>query len=175
MPNSERVERRIWWFTVSKAADRSRRMRAEERELALALIWRHVTYYKRMLLGSKIQRLVNVAIYELLLQYLNKLAINAFKAINNTCFPLQSHRHWDGLRSPYLTHTPNTQTRTHARTPIDMNLATLWKTTVWAHQSTTGKMCTAYSIYTTVDDGTVSTFSPVTQKIPSVRCHRDPI
>lgn len=31
-----RVERRIWWSTVSNAADRSRRMRTEESEFALA-------------------------------------------------------------------------------------------------------------------------------------------
>ena len=28
--------RRIWWFTVSNAADRSRRMRTDERDEALA-------------------------------------------------------------------------------------------------------------------------------------------
>jgi len=36
MPSSARVERRIWWFTVSKAADKSRRMSTDEREELLA-------------------------------------------------------------------------------------------------------------------------------------------
>ena len=36
MPNSARVARRIWWFTVSNAADRLRRMRTDERDKALA-------------------------------------------------------------------------------------------------------------------------------------------
>jgi len=36
MPSSARVERRIWWFTVSKAADGSRRMITDEREELLA-------------------------------------------------------------------------------------------------------------------------------------------
>ena len=36
MPSSERVARRIWWFTMSNAADRSRRMRTDERDEALA-------------------------------------------------------------------------------------------------------------------------------------------
>ena len=36
MPSSARVARRIWWFTVSNAADRSRRMRTDERDEALA-------------------------------------------------------------------------------------------------------------------------------------------
>ena len=35
-PIALRVERRIWWSTVSNAADRSRRMRTEESEFALA-------------------------------------------------------------------------------------------------------------------------------------------
>ena len=35
-PFSSRVERRIWWSTVSNAADRSRSIRTEEREFALA-------------------------------------------------------------------------------------------------------------------------------------------
>ena len=36
IPSSARVARRIWWFTVSNAADRSRRMRTDERDEALA-------------------------------------------------------------------------------------------------------------------------------------------
>ena len=36
MPSLVRVARRIVWFTVSNAADRSRRMRADERDKALA-------------------------------------------------------------------------------------------------------------------------------------------
>ncbi|KAK0138344.1 hypothetical protein N1851_025338 [Merluccius polli] len=36
MPSSARVEKRIWWFTVSNAADRSGRKRTDERDLALA-------------------------------------------------------------------------------------------------------------------------------------------
>ena len=36
MPSSARVARRIWWFTVSNAADRSRRMKTDERDEALA-------------------------------------------------------------------------------------------------------------------------------------------
>ena len=36
MPNSARVARKIWWFTVTNAADRSRRMRTDERDEALA-------------------------------------------------------------------------------------------------------------------------------------------
>ena len=34
-----REDRRIWWLTMSKAAERSRRMRTEEREAACA-VWR---------------------------------------------------------------------------------------------------------------------------------------
>ena len=37
MPRSDRMERRIWWLTVSKAAERSRRIRTEERDEALAV------------------------------------------------------------------------------------------------------------------------------------------
>jgi len=37
MPSSARMERRIWWFTVSKAADKSRRMSTDEREDLLVL------------------------------------------------------------------------------------------------------------------------------------------
>ena len=36
IPSSARVARRIWWFTVSNAADRSSRMRTDERDEALA-------------------------------------------------------------------------------------------------------------------------------------------
>ena len=36
MPSSARVARRIEWFTVSNAADRSRRMRTDERDEVLA-------------------------------------------------------------------------------------------------------------------------------------------
>ena len=36
MSSSARVARRIWWFTVSNTADRSRRMRTDERDEALA-------------------------------------------------------------------------------------------------------------------------------------------
>ena len=36
MPSLERVAMRIWWLTVSNAADRSRRMRTDERDEALA-------------------------------------------------------------------------------------------------------------------------------------------
>ena len=32
MPNSARVEVSSWWLTMSNAADRSRRMRSEERD-----------------------------------------------------------------------------------------------------------------------------------------------
>ena len=32
MPNSVRVARRVLWFTVSNAEDRSRRMRTDERD-----------------------------------------------------------------------------------------------------------------------------------------------
>ena len=39
MPSSARVARRIWWFTVSNTADRSRRMRTDERDEVLA-VWR---------------------------------------------------------------------------------------------------------------------------------------
>ena len=39
MPSSARVARRIWWFTVSNTADRSRRMGTDERDEALAA-WR---------------------------------------------------------------------------------------------------------------------------------------
>ena len=34
MPSMARVARRIWWFTVSNAADRLRRMRTDERDEA---------------------------------------------------------------------------------------------------------------------------------------------
>ena len=37
MPSSARVARRIWWFTVLNAADRSRRMRTDKRDEALAV------------------------------------------------------------------------------------------------------------------------------------------
>ena len=36
MPIDLRVPRRIWWFTVSKAAERSSRMSTEDLEAALA-------------------------------------------------------------------------------------------------------------------------------------------
>jgi len=36
MPSSARVERRIWWFTVSNAADKSRRITTDERDKPLA-------------------------------------------------------------------------------------------------------------------------------------------
>ena len=36
MPRSARVVRRVWWFTVSNAAERSRRTSTDEREEALA-------------------------------------------------------------------------------------------------------------------------------------------
>ena len=36
MPSSARVERRIWWLTVSSAEDKSRRMRTDELDKALA-------------------------------------------------------------------------------------------------------------------------------------------
>ena len=37
MPSSARVARRIWWFMVSNAADRERRMRTDEMDEAPAL------------------------------------------------------------------------------------------------------------------------------------------
>ncbi len=37
MPSDERVDRRIWWLTVSKAADRSSRMRTDDLESAFAI------------------------------------------------------------------------------------------------------------------------------------------
>ncbi len=37
MSSDERVDRRIWWFTVSKAADRSSRMRTDNLESACAI------------------------------------------------------------------------------------------------------------------------------------------
>ena len=36
MASSARVARKIWWFMVLNVADRSRRMRTEERDKALA-------------------------------------------------------------------------------------------------------------------------------------------
>jgi len=36
MSSSARVERRIWWFTVSNAADKSRRMSTDVRDKLLA-------------------------------------------------------------------------------------------------------------------------------------------
>jgi len=39
MPCSARVERRIWWFTVSNTADKLRRMSTDERDEPL-LSWR---------------------------------------------------------------------------------------------------------------------------------------
>jgi len=36
MPFIFRIDRRIWWLTVSKAADRSSRMRTEDLAAALA-------------------------------------------------------------------------------------------------------------------------------------------
>ena len=36
MPSSARVERRIWWLTVSNVEDKLRRMRTEELDEALA-------------------------------------------------------------------------------------------------------------------------------------------
>ncbi len=36
-PSDERVDRRIWWLTVSKAADRSSRMRTDDLESAFAI------------------------------------------------------------------------------------------------------------------------------------------
>ena len=43
MPNSARVEVSSWWLTVPNAADRSRRMRTEERDEALAVARASVT------------------------------------------------------------------------------------------------------------------------------------
>ncbi len=37
MPSDERVDRRIWWLTVSKAAERSSRMRTDDLESAFAI------------------------------------------------------------------------------------------------------------------------------------------
>ncbi len=37
MSSDERVDRRIWWLTVSKAADRSSRMRTDDLESAFAI------------------------------------------------------------------------------------------------------------------------------------------
>jgi len=37
MPSSARVDRKIWWYTVSNAADKSRRMSTDERDRALAI------------------------------------------------------------------------------------------------------------------------------------------
>ncbi len=37
MPSDERVDRRIEWLTVSKAADRSSRMRTDDLESAFAI------------------------------------------------------------------------------------------------------------------------------------------
>ena len=39
IPVAAREDRRIWWLIVSKAAERSRRMRTEEREAACP-VWR---------------------------------------------------------------------------------------------------------------------------------------
>ncbi len=36
-PSDERVDRRIWWLTVSKAAERSSRMRTDDLELSFAI------------------------------------------------------------------------------------------------------------------------------------------
>ncbi len=38
MPSDERVDRRIWWLTVSKAADRSSRIRTDELKSDLLFI-----------------------------------------------------------------------------------------------------------------------------------------
>jgi hypothetical protein len=51
MPRPGKVERRIWWFTVSKAVDRSRRMRTEDRDLALAVRRAFVTQRRAVSLG----------------------------------------------------------------------------------------------------------------------------
>ena len=40
------TERRIWWLTVSKAADKSSRTRTEEREEALAVCRTSVTEWR---------------------------------------------------------------------------------------------------------------------------------
>ncbi len=37
MPSDERVDRRIWWLTVSKAAERSSKMRTDDLESAFAI------------------------------------------------------------------------------------------------------------------------------------------
>ena len=42
-PTFMRVDRRIWWLTVSKAADRSSRMRTEDLEAALASLRASIT------------------------------------------------------------------------------------------------------------------------------------
>ncbi len=47
-PSDERVVRRIWWLTVSKAADRSSRMRTDDLESAFAgLQWLRVAQSQR--------------------------------------------------------------------------------------------------------------------------------
>ncbi len=43
MSSDERVDRRIWWLKVSKAEDRSSRMRADDLESAFAIRWTSVT------------------------------------------------------------------------------------------------------------------------------------
>jgi len=43
MPFIFKIDRRIWWLTVSKAADRSSRMRTEDLEAALASLRASIT------------------------------------------------------------------------------------------------------------------------------------
>ncbi len=49
-PSSWRVERRIWWFTVSDVAERSDRMTTEDREAAL-ITWSSSVTARRAVQG----------------------------------------------------------------------------------------------------------------------------
>ena len=54
MPSSARVERRIWWLTVSNTEDKLRRMRTDELDEALAAPSNSVTMRKGCLSGVTI-------------------------------------------------------------------------------------------------------------------------
>ena len=46
MPSSVRMKRRIWWLTVSNTEDKSRKMRTDEQDEALAAPSNSVTVRK---------------------------------------------------------------------------------------------------------------------------------
>ena len=56
MPRSARVERRIWWLTVSNTEGKLRRMRTDEWDEALAVLSDSVTVRRAISVESAVQK-----------------------------------------------------------------------------------------------------------------------